>query len=198
MVSHNKKSSVLLLLIILIFPAQIFCAGNESQGMGSMSKIHTLWNKLFEHQRKRGFDVSCSGATSEQLDSLINSVKCEIPKSLIESLTICSDEKAEGSYGWIDIYNADLINEFYTRKHLYPEWNVNWIQIYDYDSDYVVYIDMTEGSSKKGQVFCLEAFSELPAKMWVNSYEEWLEIMVNEIIEHDQIRYELFEMFMAN
>ncbi len=184
-----------------------------------MVTIEENWNRLLKYWRNKTDkkDLVCTGATDEQIESL-KKLHDDIPESYIESLRICNSprDKDGDFHSWLDqsdwgiLYDTKKLIEFTNidRQHgfshedgmfeyikgdvINPKFSSpkEWVLIYDWNTDYTVAIDML--SSNKGQiiVFCREDSS---LAKWTDSYEEWFELAVDEVLKYGELRVETIE-----
>lgn len=175
--------------------------------------IEENWERLLKYWDSRNIfnDFKCQGASAVEIERVKNYYK-DIPESLLKSLAFCNNfKRALGveNDNWGELYDIDNMLE---ASELYPTFGENdagwysdvlgdikipdtampkeWIPIYDWNTDYVVAIDML--SENKGQIimFGLE-WSMI--RLWANSYEEWFEMVVNEVLEYGELRPETLE-----
>jgi len=211
----NFKCKIIFIVFLIL---NICHASSIESKKGNNMSIKNSWNKLTEYWLKNGKTYACNGINESEI-VIIKELYDDIPESYIKSLKICNPIKNEnGEYFWIDssgwgiLFDAEeLINrtksfrrhefsykyEMGAYQHVYGDIkNPNtlvpkqWIPIYDWNGDYIVAIDML--SDNKGQiiVFCLE--DSIVAK-WTDSYEEWFELAVDEVLKYGELRVETIE-----
>jgi len=189
--------------------------------------VENSWKKLFSYWEKdknsmQKIDLKCSGATDIEIDRL-KELYDNIPNKYIDSLKICNPTRDENHnyHSWIDksgwgyLYDINKIIstadtwkevEWFSKTGIYYDYvfgNVKnpkssakkqWIPIYDWNGDYTVAIDMF--SKNKGQiiVFCTE---DGTLAKWTDSYEEWFELAIDEVLKYGELRVETIEAVLA-
>ena len=189
-------------------------------------KMRVEWEKLFQywiaqkveywhHDKKIQFTAKtkCKGATKLEIKDLERHFS-DIPASLLESLSTCNESNRWfGFNGWGLLYGSHEIIE--TSKSLdgsctkqkgiykivdhritnpsclFPK---EWIPIFDWNGDYFVVIDML--SKPQGQIILI-SFEESKIVKWADSYEEWFEMAVDEVIKYGELRVETIEEVLA-
>jgi len=197
------------LIVILLLITSLNAHEREMKPMD----INHSWDKLIKYWKNQNIldNTKCQGANVTEIEKLKNYYK-DVPESLLKSLALCNNlERVLGikNENWGSLYSINYILETsenfstFEQKSVgyYREvlGNINnpktampkgWIPIYDWNSDYIVAIDML--SKNKGQVivFCLEFGT---VAKWTDSYEEWFELVVNEVLQYGELRVETIE-----
>lgn len=202
--------------ILLLFTTILNATTLEEQSM------KLKWERLFAYWADRQVefwhdgkivkftkDIKCEGADTFDLEKIINFYE-NIPESFLESLSLCNESNRWfGFDSWGLLLGIEEIIEMSdsfkdSPSHINGSYQIvgegitnptmllpkQWIPIYDWNGNYIVAIDML--SKNKGQiiVFCLE-FSTV-AK-WTDSYEEWFELAVDEVLKYGELRVETIE-----
>ena len=184
------------------------------------------WEKLFTHWASKQIEfwnngklekftteTTCKGVDSSELDS-IKKYYTNIPNALLESLSICNESNRWlGFNGWGLLYGTNeiletsksfvkspksdlgsykLVGEGITNpKTLFPK---EWIPFFDWNGMYIVAIDML--STNKGQVIIVSIENSMVYK-WANSYEEWFELVVSEVLNDGELQSDTIEKLMG-
>jgi cell wall assembly regulator SMI1 len=216
-----KFNRIKILLMLCLALTSVNAVESNINKENSMS-IQQNWDKLIKywknhHGIKYRKDFNCQGATEEEFKNLKNMYDV-VPTDYLDSLKICatSKDKENNFYYFIDssgfgqLYGInDIIqkvsnypkNTYISDKGAYQFVSGNlknppmllpkqWIPIFDWNGDYIVAIDML--SENKGQiiVFCME---DSTLAKWTDSYEEWFELVVNEVLQYGELRVETIE-----
>jgi hypothetical protein len=220
------KNILLLLLLLLIIllgiyfkERNIYQAEKESidanvttnqkeKNMEKNISINEQWQRLFNYYRSNGLLLKkCKGASEEQIMEFENEFKIKLPKTFAESLKICDERyilNSSKKVGWLgedDMYSLtnrkyDWYNLFQVNRQIatYAKdigWNKNWIQFYDYGTWFSAVLDTVTG-----KIYCYE--NETGAYvLWANSYEEWLEMAVDEVVKYGELRLETIEKLLG-
>jgi len=187
----------------------------ESNMKSNWEKLFTYWadkNAKFWHDDKPVIftkNTTCKGATIAELKEIENYYKV-IPSKLIESLTICNESNRWfGFNSWGLLYGTEemlkvsrsfenspinsngsydnIVGKIRNPDILMPK---EWIPIYDWNTDYRVVIDML--SENKGQIIVVFLEDGTLAK-WTDSYEEWFELAIDEVLKYGELRVETIE-----
>lgn len=178
--------------------------------------INDSWDKLIKYWKSQNVlsTVKCQGANITEIERVKNYYG-DIPDSLLKSLAFCNNfERALGitSSNWGSLYNIDDMLETSKNFSTFKQENIGyykevlgniknpkmampkeWIPIYDWNSDYIVVVDML--SKNKGQVivFCLEFGT---VAKWTDSYEEWFALAVDEVLKYGELRVGTIESIL--
>lgn len=176
--------------------------------------IEKSWNKIISHWKNNKPTIAgkpCKQATKEELDELQVALQVNLPKSFLDNLRICNESLRiidnENWFGWFGPEHryvithsttyGDIVYNNYQMRELYQdEWNPKWIQFYDWNTNYNLYLDMSNG---KGAVYIFdpEMAEPLNKYKWTDSYEEWLEIVAVEVENYDELRCETLETVLG-
>jgi len=195
-----------ILLIILILLSIFFYHNNTTVRvkMDVNYNIKKQWERLFKYY-KNDLEKKCQGVTEKYILEVEMEFEIKLPKEFSDSFRICNERftlntsKKKGWFGEHDHYSIgetyygyyDLI-EINKNMRVYNEyWKDEWIAFYDYETWFYAVLD-----TKTGQVY-LESAEGGNKIVWANSYKEWLEMAVNEVLEHGEIRLELIEKLMG-
>ncbi len=164
--------------------------------------IKELWEKLFQYYNKK-LIKKCQGATEEKISEVETTFNIKLPKEFADSFRICDERYIlDGSkkIGWLgedDLYSLsntkyDWYNLLEINKQIrsYAQdigWSRKWIQFYDYGTWFAAVLD-----TGTGKVYCYNIETGEYA-LWKNSYKEWFEMAVNEVINHGEIKLEAIE-----
>jgi hypothetical protein len=160
-------------------------------------QVKEQWERLFKHY-ENNMTKKCEGATEEKIREVEETFSLKLPKAFADSFRICDDryilkDTNLGFFGDWELYS--ITHEYHGYHNLITlnkdmrEYGGKdeWIVFYDYETWFHVILD-----TKTGQIY-LKAVEDLEYIIWANSYEEWLKIAVDEVIEHGEIRLELIE-----
>lgn len=166
----------------------------------SVKRVQTAWDRLIKHHKSSGMEICCfKGATPEEIEALQTESRLNIPVSLIESLKICNCNSVIGG-----LYNIrDILEEIHWWKDNVANFYKNMVPIYDWnvvakiespddlnDVPYLALIQMDKNSAFFGKVI----YSGYPGpRVWADSYEEWLEQIVDETISKGKVTFEYFD-----
>jgi len=176
--------------------------------------IEKSWNRIIAHWKNKKPTIEskpCKQATKEELDKLQVALQVNLPKSFLDNLRICNENQIvidnDNWFGWFGPEHrytithkedySDIVHTNYDMRNIYhEEWNPKWIQFYDWNGNYNLFLDMSNG---KGAVYIFdpEMAEPLDKYKWTDSYEEWLEIVSNEVENHDELRCESFEKILG-
>jgi cell wall assembly regulator SMI1 len=172
------------------------------------------WNKIQRYWKEKHPDLMetpCKKASKDELDELQKILQVNLPKAFLDNFAICNEgvrHKDDSNwFGWFgpesryivnkeDRSYGDIIYIYKTMNDLYQdEWNKKWIPFYDWNTNYNLVLDM----SKNGRVFVFdpEMAEPIDKYIWTNSYEEWLEIVANEVEQYGELRCETIESVLG-
>ena len=168
--------------------------------------IKKQWERLFKYYAGN-LSKKCEGATEEKIAEVEKEFGVQLPKAFADSFRICDERyifNTSEKKGWLgehDIYSLNdrkynWYNLFQVNRQIstYAKdigWNKNWIQFYDYETWFSAVLDTVTG-----KIYCYENETG-EYIIWANSYEEWLEMAVDEVLKHGEIRLELIEKLMG-
>ena len=168
--------------------------------------IENLWSKLFEYWLKKKPDLMkepFNQATEEDIDSLKAALELKFPNDFLDSFRVCNENyRINNDDEWLsllggnryilnDINNTNDIIYIYNEFIVYnDEWEKNWIAFYDWNGNYYAILDTNETTF--GKIYCYSIESG-QLQVWANSYEEWLEMAVDEVLEYGELRLETIE-----
>jgi len=170
--------------------------------------IKKQWERLFEYYKSKGLlKRECKGVSEEKVKEFEEHFNVSLPKDFIDSHRICDEiyifdtsEKIgwlgeEDIYSFEDIkykwYNLFLVNDQISEYAQDIGWNKNWIVFYDYGTWFSAVLDTTTG-----KVYCYENETS-EYTLWANSYEEWLEMAVDEVLKYGELRLEVMEKLLG-
>jgi len=170
------------------------------------TKVNTQWERLFKYY-KNDITKECKGASEEKIAEFEKEFKVTLPKAFADSLRICDERyifntsEKKGWFGENDIYSLnntkyDWYNLFQVNKQIATYatdigWNKDWIEFYDYGTWFSAVLDTVTG-----KIYCYEIETGEHV-IWANSYEEWLKMAVDEVLEHGEIRLEVLEKLLG-
>lgn len=158
-----------------------------------------------------------TGATEKEITELEHALDVKLPQYFKESLQInCTDPVSDGYvYPWLNhsnlLSNCKSMVEFSLDQRIYNEfpyetilnlpedslqWNEKWVIFFDWNMDYFGVLDLREGLDSYGQVLLVCNEDGVIAK-WANSYEEWFQMAVEEVLEFGELRLETIESVMG-
>ena len=220
--SFNMKKTLLIIYLL-----SSIALGSESNNIkGKEMSIKNSWERLLSYWKSdknstQKIEIECKGAIDIEINKL-KELYDEIPDEYIKSLEICNpiSDKNENYHSWVDSSGWGYLHDINRIISLTDNWKKHkffsetgvfdyvygdvsnpknsaleqWIPIYDWNTDYVVAIDML--SKNKGQVivFCME---DGTLAKWTNSYEEWFELVVEEVLKYGELRVETIESVLA-
>jgi hypothetical protein len=159
-------------------------------------------------------DTKCVGANISEIDKIKHYYNINIPNALLDSLLICNESNRWfGFNGWGLLYGTkEMIDTSMSFENspknesgfykfvgmgitnpatIFPK---KWIPIFDWNGKYFVALDML--SSNKGQVIIISVEDSVVLK-WANSYEEWFEMVVDEVVKYGELRLETMEKLLG-
>ena len=189
-------------------------------------KIDYLWKKLRDYKlstEQKFQKYHNVGASVEEIKRLEENLSTVLPESFTKSLKITNgeisvdteDEDMSTWFGdWNTLLNCDKIfkesNDYYIHfskeEHILPwdeiygiknipqKWSDKFIVFFDNNCEIYALLDMREGDGK-GQVLITDIEAGILA-FWANSYEEWLEMAVDEVVLHGELRLETMEKLL--
>ena len=167
----------------------------------SIQKLKTYWQ---EHGN--GNSGICNGATDEEINSLKSTYAVKLPEPFIEAFKLCNEDFPSVGYKKEPFMWFGVANTHYSVKTLleankdmqeWGEWDKDIIFFYTFDGAFYAALDMRKNSQTEGKVLCVELEAG-EFKVWANSYEEWLEMTVNEVLQHGELRVETIEEVLNN
>ncbi len=166
--------------------------------------IKKQWERLFKYY-EGNLTHKCKGASEEKIIEVEKEFGVTLPKAFADSFRICDERyifnvsEKKGWFGEHDHYS--LTNIFYggynlleanKEVRLYAEdWKDEWISFYTYEGWYDAILDTGTGN------IYLKSTTDVEYIIWANSYEEWLEMAVDEVVEHGEIRLEVIEKLLG-
>jgi len=175
--------------------------------------VKQTWEKIFLYWKTIESKPYCQGATTDDIKLLQEKLQLKLPDEFIKSLMICNDEKLDREYekkfrmeieknpykkillgkiGLLEI--KEIIESYAIRLYTYCEYSntpKEWIPLTTHwYGTYESILDTREGTF--GQVL-FSVGEEDMYKVWANSYEEWLELIANEVTVHGEVREEMLE-----
>ena len=167
------------------------------------NKIVSLWERLFKYYENI-ISKKCKGASEEKILEVEKEFGVKLPKAFADSFRICDERyifNTPGKRGWLgesDLYSLETcydwnnlidINKLYRTLHV--DWKDEWIAFYDYGTWFIAVLDTVTG-----KVYCFD--NETGERIiWKNSYEEWLEMAVDEVLKYGKLRLEPIEELMG-
>jgi len=160
--------------------------------------IQKEWNKLFK-KYENSLVKECKGTDKRK----ILEVEETFGVSFIDSFYICDERYIFDSYkGWLgefDLYSLtnghdnyfNLIERNKELREYDSHWKEEWIAFYDYETWFYAILD-----TKTKQVY-LQSSTDIEYIVWANSYEEWFEMVVDEVIEYGELRLETIENLLG-
>jgi len=86
-------------------------------------------------------------------------------------------------------------NEIYGIKNIPQKWSEKFIVFLDNNCEIYVLLDMREGE-REGQVLIVDIEAGILA-FWASSYEEWFEMVVDEVLQYGELRVETMEKLLG-
>jgi len=176
---------------------------NEGEKMELNEIVKKQWERLFGYYEGE-VKTKCKGASEEQIEAFEKEFDIILPKAFSDSFRICDErfilkDKTKGFFGKSELYS--LKNSYYgyfnlmdinKEMRIYDEkWKDEWIVFYDYETWFYGILN-----TRTGQIY-LKSATENEYIIWANSYEEWLEMAVDEVLEHGEIRLEVLEKLLG-
>jgi len=157
--------------------------------------INTSWNKIFSYWKssKFKFPPSCKGATYDEIDVLRKGLKLNLPDDFIKSLMICNGDKLDKKFFENKTDSLGVINLLDTKEILeIPPFDnpipLEWVTIAYWDGDFQIILDTRQETF--GQIL-FAVYEEDLFLVWANSFEEWLKLMVEEVIKYGNIEEDM-------
>ena len=178
----------------------------KGEAMELNTKVKEQWQRLFDYYKNNGLLVKkCVGATEDKIVEVEKEFGVKLPKAFADSFRICDERyildtfKKIGWFGEHELYSLGGMfyggyNLILTNKELrvYDEkWKDEWIAFYDYETWFYAILD-----TKTGQVY-LKSATENEYIIWANSYEEWLKMAVDEVVQYGELRLETMEKLLG-
>jgi cell wall assembly regulator SMI1 len=178
----------------------------RGENMELNTKVKEQWQRLFDFYQNSGLLVKkCEGATEEKITEVEKEFGVTLPKAFADSFRICDERYIFNTYekkGWFgedDHYSLSgmfygYYNLLVTNKEMriYDEyWKDEWIVFYDYGTWFSAVLDTVTG-----KIYCHEAETGKYV-IWANSYEEWLEMAVDEVVKYGELRLETMEKLLG-
>lgn len=164
------------------------------------------------------FERELKSASIDAIKDIKTSLGVALPMSFKESLSINAYEPQDQGfvYPWLGSWNVmqnpeeiiklsmqnrefewevfketnDLIQEDYEM------WSDKWVVVFDWNGDYFVALDLREDEEFYGNVLCFCIEDGSIAK-WADSYEEWFELVVDEVLQYGQLRISTIENLLS-
>ena len=173
--------------------------------MDESKTIEKIWDNMFSYWKTIESKPHCKGATKDEIKKLKDNLKLKLPETFIRSLEICNGDVLEETYekkyneeikknpyqhiklGTIELFDINKILEF---RYVGEETPEEWIPLAYWYGTYTIALDTREATF--GQVLLAVIEDDL-FKVWTNTYEEWLEIVANEVIKYGEVREEMLE-----
>lgn len=207
---------IIYIIIVILIGIMLYVGNNikKNKGIVSMNGIKTIeqtWNKIFSYWETVESKPYCKGATKEEIKTLKDNLKLELPDTFIRSLEICNGEILEKAYE--KKYNEEIkknpyqniklgiirlfdINKILEYRYVGEDTPEEWIPLAYWYGTYNVVLDTREATF--GQVL-FGIVEDDHFKVWTNSYEEWLELMAKEVEEHGEVREDmLYQIYKDN
>jgi len=167
------------------------------------TQVKEQWNRLFKYY-ENNLTKKCKGASYKRIIEVENEFNVNLPKSFVDSFRICDERyifNTSKKHGWFgehehysidniyyDWYNLVIVNR---EMREYAEyWKDEWIVFYSYESWFDVILD-----TKTGQVY-LKSATDDNYIIWADSYEKWLKMVVDEVIQYGELRLETIEKLL--
>lgn len=168
--------------------------------------IEKQWGRLFKYY-EQSLTKKCKGATEEELRQAEKELGVNFPKAFSDSFKICDERYLfgqNGKIGWFGQYDHFSLNHGYGNFYNLIEVNnqlrtydpthkekTKWVTFYTYETWFYVILD-----TENEHIYLREAEDSSYIK-WANSYEEWLEMAVDEVLEYGELRLESIEKFFG-
>jgi hypothetical protein len=168
------------------------------------TNVKKQWERLFKYYES-SLTKKCQGTTEDEIVKVEKEFNVTLPKEFSDSFRVCNERyvlntsEKKGWFGEHDHYSLsktyygyyELI-EINRDMRMYDEkWKDEWIAFYDYETWFYAILD-----TKTKQVY-IKSATENEYIIWANSYEEWLKMAVDEVLEHGEIRLELIQRLMG-
>lgn len=170
--------------------------------------IEENWERLYDYWSKKYPKLSknkCIGASENELKQAEKELGVNFPKAFSDSFKICDERYLfgqNGEIGWFgqddhfsikhtyfDYFNIVQVNKEMRKYDTY--WKKEEIAFYTYETWYYFAIDVNTG-----KIYAYKA-EEVEGKLFANSYEEWFEIAVDEVLEYGELKLESIEKFFG-
>lgn len=187
----------LILGVITIQSAVIFLnASDQIKGEKTVTVEESLnILKNYWEKQNRGLAARCQGATDEEIETLKTLSDFELPTSFIDVYKLCNEDDsdiktAEESFMWFGIasvqFSIQRVKEMNQDMSDVDDFYKDQLFFYDWDGTYYAALNIDKNSKSFGKVVCiyLETGFSVP---WADSYEEWLEQMVNEVLKSGEV-----------
>ena len=165
------------------------------------------------------FEREWKSASTDEIKDLESNLGVALPKSFNESLSINAYEPQDQGfvYPWLGSFNMmqnpeeiveittenreDLDYEVFEdpndlMQEDYEMWSDKWIVIFDWNGNYCAVLDLREDEEFYGNVLCMCIEDGTIAK-WADSYEEWFELVVDEVLRYGQLRLSTIENLLS-
>lgn len=166
--------------------------------------IKQQWERLFNYYEDN-LTKKCKGASEEKIVEVEREFKVKLPKAFADSFRICDERyifntsEKKGWFGehehyslsktYYEYYNLIEINK---DMRVYDEkWKDEWIAFYDYETWFYAIID-----TKTGKIY-LESSEGGNKIVWANSYEEWLKMVVDEVVKYGELRLDTIQKLLS-
>lgn len=154
--------------------------------------IGELWNRLKDYRNTNTIDVICYKGRDEDIDALCEEIDADYPMTFIESLKICNGERVKDcdqSKGIVGVLQVSQILEIYDIFMMNDDWNEWWIPFWSGYECYAI-LDLDEVSDAFGNVFCVQMHHLKQQYHWADSFEDWLEQSIHEVIANGTLQPE--------
>lgn len=168
------------------------------------------WNKIQSYWKEKHPDLMgtpCKKALKYELDELQKILQVNLPKAFLDNFAICNEDlRYKDQENWVywfgpesryvvnkeDTSFNDLATMYKEMNDIYrEEWDKKWIPFYDWNGNYNLILDMNNNG--RVIVFDPEMAEPFDKYVWTSSYEEWLEIVANEVEKYGELRVETIE-----
>jgi len=176
--------------------------------MEANTTVSIQWKRLQNYYEKKGlFDKVCQGTTKEKIAEFESIFGVKLPQGFRESFLICDElyvlntNAKRGWFGEDELYSFgskkyDWYNIFDVNRQIrsYANdigWSKKWIEFYSYGTWYCAILD-----TETGKVYCYDNETG-EYVLWTNTYEEWLKMAVDEVIQYGELRLETMEKLLG-
>lgn len=198
------RKIVLAVSVMFIAGAFVFLnASDQMRGEKYMTVKQSI-DRLKDYAKQQGKDpeVVCQGASDEEIETLKTSFEVGPPESFIDVFKYCSKDDPK----YADVReNCSIIFGTSSCQHsisLMKQINKDMSEIddsfkdqiifYDWDATYYAVLNMRQDDKSYGKVLCVHLESGI-FDVWADSYEEWLELMVNEVVRSGDVDSKFIE-----
>lgn len=180
----------------------------KGENMDVNTKVEEEWQRLFDYYEKIGLlSRKCKGAKEEEIVKFEKKFQVTLPQSFVDSFMVCDERyildtsKKRGWFGEDDMYSLNdtkygWYNLFQVNSQMatYAKdigWNKKWIKFYDYGTWFSAVLDTVTG-----KIYCHENETGKYV-LWAKTYEEWLKMAVDEVLEYGELRLEIIEKLLG-